>query len=42
MIYPWYYLNLKYGGLERIDKQYLFEQADTILTITERLLERQR
>ena len=42
VIYPWYYLNLKYGGLERIDKQYLFEQADTILTITERLLERQR
>ncbi len=42
VIYPWYYINLEYGGIERIDKSYLFEQADTILSITEKLLRDER
>jgi hypothetical protein len=42
VIYPWYYLNLKYGGIDKIDKQYLFEQSDSILSITEKLLRDQR
>lgn len=42
VIYPWYYINLKYGGIEKIDKSYLFEQADTILSVTEKLLRDQR
>jgi len=42
VIYPWYYTNLEYGGIEKIEKSYLYEQADTILSITEKLLRNQR
>ena len=41
VIYPWYYLNLEYGGLDKIKKKYLYQQADTILSITEKLLDGQ-
>ncbi len=42
VIYPWYYLNLKYGGIDKLNKEYLFQQADTIRSITEKLLRNQR
>lgn len=42
VIYPWYYLNLKHGGIDKLDKKYLFEQSDSILSITEKLLRDQR
>jgi len=41
VIYPWYNLNLEYGGLDKIKKKYLYQQADTILSITEKLLDGQ-
>ncbi len=41
VIYPWYYLNLEYGGIDKIDKRYLYQQSDTILSITEKLLDGQ-
>ena len=41
VIYPWYNLNLEYGGLDKIKKKYLYQQADTILSITAKLLDGQ-